>query len=212
MKKKCIIVGAGDFFEKNLPMEKEDFLIAADGGFDFLLKIGVTPNLFVGDRDSVKSDISMTEGLYFPSRKDDSDMLLAVKEGIKRGFELFYIFGGTGKRIDHTLANIKLLEFLSENGLKGFLFSKNQVITVIRNSKISFPKEFKGCFSVFPNGGKAKGVYIRCCGYTLENHDFESSSALGLSNYFKGEAATIEVTDGSLSVVFERQGDFSLER
>lgn len=208
MDKKCIIVGAGDFFESVLPKAEEDLLIAADGGLDHLLKIGVMPDLFVGDRDSSKADLNVIEGLYFPTRKDDSDTLLAVKEGLKRGCKTFYIFGGTGGRIDHTIANIKVLEFLGENNLRGFLFSQNQVITVIRNSEISFPKEFKGYFSVFPTGGNADGVYIKGSEYPLDNYNFESSSSLGLSNYFKGEFTTIKVTDGSLAIIFERQGEF----
>ena len=208
MEKKCIIAGAGDFFEKKLPKEKGDFLIAADGGLDSLLKIDVMPDLFVGDRDSSKADLNIIEGLYFPTKKNDSDTLLAVKEGIKRGYKTFYIFGGTGGRIDHTIANIKVLEFLSENCMKGFLFSHNQVITVIQNSEISFPKEFEGYFSVFPTGGNANGVCIKGSGYTLDNYNFESSSSLGLSNYFKGEITSIKVTDGSVIVIFERQGEF----
>ena len=208
MEKKCIIAGAGDFFEKSLPLNEGDLLIAADGGLDSLLKIGYEPALYIGDQDSSKSDKKIIDSLFFPTRKDDSDMLLAVKEGLKRGYSLFYILGGTGGRIDHTLANIKVLEFLSERNSRGFLFFERQAMTVIKNDEIHLPRESKGYFSLFPIGGEAVGVTIEGGEYTLKDAALESSCSMGLSNEFKGEDVLIKVKDGSLAVVFERQGKF----
>ena len=208
MEKKCIIAGAGDFFEKSLEIGENDLLIAADGGLDSLLKIGAEPSLYIGDRDSSKSDKKIIDSIFFPVKKDDSDTLLAIKEGLKRGYSCFYIFGGTGGRIDHTMANIKALEFLTERNSTGFLFFERQVMTVIKNSSIHLPKEFKGYFSIFPTGGEAKGVTIEGGEYLLQNATLESSCSMGLSNEFKGEDVLIKVQNGSLAVIFERQGKF----
>ena len=54
--KRCIIIGAGEFYEKIWDYEKEDFLIAADGGFEHLRKMGVMPNLLIGDMDSIEQE------------------------------------------------------------------------------------------------------------------------------------------------------------
>ncbi|MEG2144141.1 MAG: thiamine diphosphokinase, partial [Oscillospiraceae bacterium] len=105
---KCIIVGAGDFFETNIPISQGDFLIAADGGLNYLKELEIHPNLVMGDMDSVKVDYKEENHRIFPSKKDDSDTLIAINEGLKLGYELFFIFGGMGGRIDHTLANIKI--------------------------------------------------------------------------------------------------------
>ena len=52
----CYLVGAGDFYGQINKME-DDIIIAADGGYDSLKKRGYTPDLLIGDFDSIMSDI-----------------------------------------------------------------------------------------------------------------------------------------------------------
>ena len=208
--KKCIIVGAGEFSETNLPIESDDLLIAADGGLDYLTKLNIKPNLFIGDMDSVKANTEKIEKLVFPTKKDDSDMLLSVNKAINRGFQKFYIFGGLGGRIDHTIANIKILQYLAEKGLRGYLFGKEEVITAIKNEKIVFSSDFNGNFSIFALGGKALGVYEIGSEYTLTDYTLGESSSIGLSNRFCQNETVVSVRDGIIAVIFTRQGDFKV--
>ena len=90
-KVRCYIVGAGEFDESTLPLS-DDFVIAADGGFVYLHERGIEPDLIVGDFDSLPAEFMDAVNRHpnvtrVSAEKDDTDMLLAVKEGLKRGFK-----------------------------------------------------------------------------------------------------------------------------
>lgn len=143
----CFLFGAGDY-NNTMPIlpDRDDYVIAVDGGLDYLLKTNIAPDIIIGDFDSVSSshieDLGLStnitnkkyETISFPPEKDYTDMNLAVKEGIKRGFNTFIIYGGLGGRIDHSIANIQLIAWLSSQKLQGFLIGGRQVITSITNS------------------------------------------------------------------------------
>ena len=208
--KKCIIVGAGEFCETSLPIDTKDYIIAADGGYDNLRSINVTPHIFIGDKDSVNSCVENLSSIVFPAKKDDSDLLLSVNHAIEKGFRLFYIFGGMGGRIDHTIANIKILHYLSSLGMRGYLFSKDEVITVIHNEGITFPSYFSGNFSVFSLGGDSLGVNEKGAEYSLCSYTLTSDSSIGLSNRFCKKEAVVSIDNGTLAIIFTRQGDFKV--
>ena len=49
----CYIVGAGECAEINFKKEENDFVIAADGGYKYLLEAGIIPDAIIGDFDSL---------------------------------------------------------------------------------------------------------------------------------------------------------------
>ena len=51
MKKRCIIVGAGELTVSKIPVEEEDLVIAADGGYAYCRRLGIRPDLILGDFD-----------------------------------------------------------------------------------------------------------------------------------------------------------------
>ena len=75
-------------------LEKGDLLIAADGGYAYLQ--GQKPDLVVGDFDSLGYVPEGEQIIRHPVQKDDTDMLLAVREGLKRGYRKFVLYGGIG--------------------------------------------------------------------------------------------------------------------
>ena len=85
-------------------------------------------------------------------------MHIAVKEGMALGYKHFVIFGGTGGRLSHTMANIQLLAELASEGCEAVLMGTNSRIFVIHNSKISFEKEEEGYISVFSLSDRSEGV------------------------------------------------------
>ena len=62
-----------------------------------------------------------------------------------------------------------MLNFLSQNKLKGYLIGKDNIITVITNGSIAFNDRCSGYISVFSSSDKTSGVYIAGLKYTLEN-------------------------------------------
>ena len=199
----CAIVGAGDFYSERFEIEKYEFIIAADGGALSLEKIGIRPNLIVGDLDSLNFAPTGVEIRRFKVEKDETDMHLALIEGAKRGYDTFYIFGGVGGRIDHTFANYCLLKYAKEQGFSVYLMDKDYYSFVIKNESVSiFGKEGR-TFSAFAFGGEARGVSIIGAKYEARDIIMTPDFPLGVSNSFISEKAELSVKDGALLVMAE---------
>ena len=112
----CYLVGAGDFYGQ-ISEDADDMIIAADGGYDNLIRHGYTPDILIGDLDSIESEIPEgTRLIRYPKEKDETDMFLAYEAGVKLGYAEFVMLGATGGRLDHTYANISLLLYAKEHG------------------------------------------------------------------------------------------------
>ncbi len=206
----CYIFGAGTYYNDDIPsFEKDDFIIAADGGFSFLANHGIKPDLILGDFDSLGfvPECKGSEILKLNPVKDDTDLLYAVKQGIKRNYKLFYIFGGTGGRTSHTFSNIQTLTMLAKQGLQGFLFGDNEIFTVIHNSSLNFSKKSSGNISVFSVDTVSNGVFETGLKYSINNYSMNNSFPVGVSNEFVGTDSQIKVLDGTLLVIFSKNAD-----
>ena len=197
----CTVVGAMP--ENDLVIPPQSFLIAADKGLEQLQTRGVKPDLTVGDFDSLGFVPEGTAVVRHPIRKNDTDMLLAVREGLSRGFRKFLLYGGVGGRLDHTLANIQTLLFLRQNGAEGILFGNGTAAALLENETVRLPAKDSGDVSVFAFGGDAHGVCIRGLSYTLEDGTLTPDFPLGVSNSFCGNAAEIVVRKGKLLLVWK---------
>lgn len=208
--KRCIIVGAGEFHEKLWNYDSDDYLIAADGGFEHLKGMGIVPDMLIGDMDSIlqECDKSEIEIRKLPREKDDTDMLAAIKEGLAVGCKEFAIYGALGgARMDHSIANIQCLLYLHNHGAKGILYGRNERIELLCNNRIEYPATMKGMLSVFAFGGDAKGVSEQGLKYTLQDTIVKMEYPIGISNEFIGQESTIEVKEGMLLLcVHEKTG------
>ena len=211
MKNLFYIVGAGDI-GRGLPKIPQDAtIIAADGGLCYLEEAGIKPDFTMGDFDSY-GRIPQGENV-FPCKpeKDDTDMLLAVKEALKRGAECIVLCGGLGGRFDHSIANVQTLAYIAGHGTACFLLGGKTVCTVIKNGKIGFPAGLGGYVSAFCLGDRASGVDICGLKYPLKNADLTMDVPLGVSNEFELRNAEISAREGSLLVVWEDE-DFRPEK
>ena len=206
----CYIVGAGENHGLDFKPTSNDFVIAADAGFRYLAQCGIAANLVIGDFDSLKNLPTHPNTLALNPEKDDTDMLAAVREGIKAGYSVFHIYCGTGGRIDHTIANLQVLAYLAQNGMQGFLFDKDSVMTAITNQKITFDKILSGYISVFSYTEKSEGVYLHGLKYKLENAVLTNTFPLGVSNEFIGKESSVSVAAGTLLIVFPKEAMASL--
>ena len=201
MQKRCFIVGAGEYSSLVTP-DENDYIIAADGGYAELDFRGITPNLVVGDFDSLGELPNHPNIIQSPVEKDDTDMMTAVKAGISRGFVEFIIDGALGGRLDHTIANIQTLVYLLHNKAKGYLLGRDMSATAISNGSIAFTADAIGRVSVFSISGNAQGVTISGLKYPLDNGTLAYDYPLGVSNEFIGKTARISVKDGILLVMW----------
>lgn len=204
---KCIIFCAAGFEDLVQPIEKEDFVIAADGGLVHTKALGILPNEILGDFDSLGH---VPEGAnVFPVEKDDTDAMLAVRRGLSLGYREFVLYGSLdGPRLDHTVANFQTLQYLADHGAVGYLAGTGYLVTVVKNGSISFPASAEGTISVFCMGRDAEGVTLKGLYYPLENGTLSAGFPLGVSNHFTGIPSEITVKNGSLLVLWDRQNGF----
>lgn len=114
----CYVVGAGDFTPRGFAPGPGDLVVAADGGYRALYSLGYTPDLLLGDFDSL-GDVPLPADLpvlRFPVRKDDTDAGLALRHGLDLGFRDFALYGCAGGRVDHLLANFQSMARVSRLG------------------------------------------------------------------------------------------------
>lgn len=207
--KKCIIFCAGGFDRLAQPIEETDFVIAADGGWLHTQRLGLKPNLILGDFDSLGFVPENAE--VYPAEKDDTDSMLAIKKGLEMGCTEFVLYGCLdGSRVDHTMANFQSLLFLQNHGARGFLVGLSQIATVVQNEAVTFPAEFRGNFSLFCLGMDAIGVTLRGLKYNLENGCLTAGFPLGVSNSFTGSLATVSVKEGSLLAIWDAKNGIML--
>ena len=196
----CYIIGAGQL--PQLYIKKQNsFIIAADGGYE---KLGdVTPDIIVGDFDSLGFVPKGNNVITLPVKKDITDMQSAVDIGIEKEFKTFVMYGGTGGRPDHTFANYALLCYIAKKGLRGYLVGEDYVVTSIHNSAITLPIRNNGTVSVFSAEGVSCGVSITGLEYTLKDASLSFDNPLGVSNSFIGEEGTVSVKNGTLLVMWQ---------
>jgi len=204
-KNNCYIVGAGTNYGLDFTVAVGDFVIAADGGFDHLHKQGITPDLSIGDFDSIAGKPTQGNIIALDKVKDHTDTFEAIQKGISLGYESFHIYCGTGGRFDHTFANIQALGFLSRNNKRGYLVGQDYVVTAITNSGIVFEPGCRGFISVFAYSDKATGVCIKGLKYELDDHCLTNTFPIGVSNEFTGVGSVISVENGTLAIIFPRE-------
>jgi thiamine pyrophosphokinase len=188
--------------------ERGDFVIAADAGYVELVSRGITPDLVVGDFDSLGFVPEHPDIVCSPAKKNDTDMLLSVKQGLALGYKTFFINGGLGGRLDHTLANIQVLVYISKRGARGILLGHDICISAISNEVAEFESGASGYVSIFSAGSAAEGVTLTGFKYPLDNATLECDYPLGVSNEFTGTPATIAVRNGALIITWAGEPGF----
>ncbi|MCL2628706.1 MAG: thiamine diphosphokinase [Oscillospiraceae bacterium] len=202
--KRCYIAGAGDFCETTLP-EAGDYIIAADAGYTALTSRGITPDVVIGDFDSLGEVPNHPNVVQSSAEKDDTDMMLAIKFGLLLGYTHFILNGGLGGRLDHTYSNIQTLAYLTEHGATGVLYSDDTCVTAIENGIYNFTAEEAARgnkIAVFSHNTTAKGVTLKGLKYSLENATLTNDNPIGTSNEFTGSAASVEVKNGIVVIIW----------
>ena len=157
----CFLFGAGPFFGLPVPPQPGDLILAADGGYRHCQAAGLRPDLLLGDLDSLETPPQALPVQTFPAEKDDTDTMLAVKYALAQGCTTVHLYGCTGGRLDHTLANLQTLGYLAQTGAAGYLYDEIYVFTALADGHLTLPAREAGIFSLFCLGEAAKGVTIR---------------------------------------------------
>lgn len=200
----CYIVGAGEDFGLDFIPATGDLLIAADGGYRAVLSAGLHPQVVIGDFDSLGHIPPEGEVLTLPAVKDVTDTWAAIRLGMERGYKRFFLYGCTGGRFEHTLANVQTVADIASRGMECRLFDRTQVITGICNGVMEFSPEHRGFLSVFAHSDRCTGVTIRGMKYELQDAELTNRFPLGVSNEFTGQLGLVQVDHGIAILIYDR--------
>lgn len=186
-------------------MVPQSTLVACDSGINCLLQNGLSPDFFLGDLDSVNSDVLFAlkgkfKGFFqYPTQKDKTDSELGVDFALGQKANEVIIIGGLGLRLDHTLSNILLLEKIHRAGARGHIIGAKERVFLLPDCfqlEVS-PGSF---FSLIPFG-RAFSVKIVGARFPLENGELIPGSTLGISNVAKEGFLKIKKQGGPLFLV-----------
>lgn len=186
-----------------------DMIMAADSGMDFLYRNHLTPDIIVGDFDSVDHDAldffkedNRIEFCRLNPEKDDTDTEYAIRDALSRGITQLTILGGTGSRIDHVLGNISLLGIgLEENVEIELVDEHNRIRMIDKPLSIRKNEQFGKFVSLIPYTGSVEHVSLTGFKYALDDYTMGGFNSLGVSNEIIEEVAHIEFSSGILLVI-----------
>lgn len=211
--KRGLLVAGGPLSLQQLKAElsaNPDLVVAADAGGKYLLEVGVFPDMLIGDFDSLAAEeLESFSGAgtmlqRFPVEKDQTDLELALDYAIANGITAVRILGGLGRRLDHTMANVGLLQLAWESKVTACLIDETQEIHLTGN-KITVAARPGWAVSLIPLSPVVKGVTTVGLKYPLENARLHFTATRGVHNEFEAAEAKITVSEGLLLVILFRE-------
>ncbi|MBI3962248.1 MAG: thiamine diphosphokinase [Deinococcus sp.] len=185
-----------------------DLCLAADGGLGHAQVLGITPDLLLGDLDSVRPQ---TLASYpgprrtFPTSKDQTDLELALVEALVHQPWAITILGGLGKRFDHSLANLFLLADLAGRGIVARLDTGRQGALVLSETRpvLVLDAPAGAIVSLIPLTVEVTGITTWGLEYPLQDATLVRHQARGVSNVATAPAAQVRLVKGLLAVIVQ---------
>jgi thiamine pyrophosphokinase len=165
---------------------ESDLIIAVDGGLKRCLELNLTPNILIGDLDSLTEDVlaklpSGCEKVIHPVEKDETDTQLAVEYCIEHNIVEIFICNDLSGRFDHALALIQNLMQAHQRVIKATLVSQKQLITILSESvTLSYP--VGTTLSLISITEKTEFVSSTGLKYPLDNLTLYNWQSRGISN------------------------------
>nr|WP_300005822.1 thiamine diphosphokinase [Tissierella sp.] len=209
---KGLIISSGEIKDYKLLKQtssESDYIVCADGGVNHLLKVGMVPDMVIGDLDSIgedelsiikKKNIKINE---FPQMKDETDTELCVEHLIQKGIRDITLMGVTGSRMDHTIANIYLLKKIYIKGAKASVINENNRIYYLEG-ELDLKRRDGYYISIIPLTEKGAVVSLSGFLYPLESELIEFSSTRGISNKIIDNFGRIKIHKGQAIIIESR--------
>jgi thiamine pyrophosphokinase len=190
-----------------------DLLIAADSGACWLDELGITPDLLIGDLDSVGE--ALIERLTaagvrierLPVDKDESDAELALARAFDSGVDEVVILGALrGDRLDHEQANLLLLADPAFAGRDLRIVRGATTVRAMHDGEsIALTGQPGDIVTLLPVRGDAQGVTTDGLRYPLADEELRFGRSRGLSNVVERAGASVWLKSGTLLVIEIRQ-------
>ena len=159
---RCVIFTAGDQhgIEKHeIGLRHDDFVICCDAGYRLAQRLGVRPDLLLGDFDSytgaLPEDIPVQR---YIRDKDDTDTVIAVRYALEHGYDSILLVAATGGRLDHLLGNLQILAFISEKapGTAAEILGSHERVWLLDGGSLSIQGKPESTFSVLCHSDRAR--------------------------------------------------------
>lgn len=182
-------------------IKEADIIVAADSGFDTAVKMGVKPDIVIGDMDSI-NHLDILEKyppdrvLCFSEDKDKTDTELGLIYLQKNKYDEIVLIGGGGGRMDHFLGIVFLFDKDFSPAIWYTHSTRMQKIT----GRIQVPSMKGKTVSFFPAGKSQCRMKSEGLKWPLDNLLW-SRGDMGLSNIATEDPFCIEVLEGNLLMV-----------
>ncbi len=211
MDKTCLIIaGAPEKdieYVKNIIVKENPTIICADGGYKHCLNLNITPDILIGDLDSLHTDNipSSCNIIKLRPDKDDSDLKECVNHAISKGFNNIIITCASGGRADHYLSNLSILEYINEKGVKAIFYDNNNRIYFQKDSETTYDADnsFK-YIGIIPLDKELRGVTLTGLKYPLEKATISRHDIITISNEAISQRFTVEINQGSAYIIYTR--------
>lgn len=189
-------------------LRPSDRIFCADGGTRHALLLGLTPDVIVGDLDSLPPEIvSQMEAIgvsihNYPSDKDKTDLELTLEMAVAAQPEEIIVVSALGGRLDQMLGNILLLAQPKYASIRLSLLDGPQQATVLRGHQSITVKGQPGdTLSLIPLSATVDGVTISGVVWPLSKATITFSSTWTMSNRMKDRQATVKIGQGTALVI-----------
>ena len=211
-KQACIITGgtlSEEFLKEYFKQNSDTIIIVVDGALEVTHRLKIKPDYIVGDFDTVDQKLLLFYEdeiiLRHPPEKDQTDTELAIETALAAGCTRLTFFGATGSRLDHSLANIFLLQGLLQRGIVAEIRNENNRLYLKDKGFTIQRKSSCGDFvSLLPLTETVQKVTLTGFKYPVENLTFYRERTLGISNEITEEEANVEFSKGIFIVVESR--------
>ena len=211
---KAVIVANGkpaDPVADRRQVPPDALIVAADGGADYCLRLGIAPDVIIGDMDSIeckpdtRKRFKDTEIVRHPARKDATDLELAIRLAVERGADSLVILGALGGRWDMSIASLFLPALQELAGIPVSLVDGCQEIVLLTGKNTAvFSGKPGDTLSLIPVDKNVAGVTLEGLEYPLSNAVLALGTSRGISNVLMADKATVSLARGTLICVLCR--------
>ena len=201
----CIILGAGEIIDYGRVasfLSADTFVICADGGLAHCEKLGLRPDLLVGDFDSINQPVPPgVERITLECEKEYTDSYYAALTALERGYTRLLLCGMLGGRLDHTLANLQLLLNLAGQGVQVLLTDGvTDAYALSGAGQLIVPYRKRCYFSLFALDS-CEGVSIAGGKFSMEDYPLRGDDPRAVSNEFVNGDVCVSQKSGMLVVL-----------
>ncbi|MCX6138611.1 MAG: thiamine diphosphokinase [Ignavibacteriales bacterium] len=176
------------------------FIVCADGGANVAMRLGIRPDVIIGDCDSVLPQ-TRTKFARVPlvqiDEQESTDLEKALDYLLKKKFRWATVLGATGKRTDHAFANLSILAKYQKRLNIRFIDDDGEIFPLPRRSTLIVARDTT--ISLLPLG-RCGGITTRGLKYPLRNETLEPGVREGVSNEAIEETVQINYRTGHLLI------------